>query len=397
MNKPTQHAGSIAQRARVTRLMTSLVLGLGVLPALVISTGRLLPQQISSAAPPSSVHALHEEAAGFQALQQGPQMDCLITPTRRVAPLTTRIGTLVGVTLHFHAICIMPPQPTHIVFAIDASESVGQESLSQTLESLSRLNQLVDIPREHVPIGAIVFDSEVRRSCPMDVNKDAFETCTRSVRSQGQSRIESGLDAASDLLESARSPDIRDPNEIVLLLTTGNSQNGCDAAKESAGRIHSRGQLLITAGIGPEENRHQVCLGQLASSNRYHDEEFKPDGIHQVFERIIDTERYPHGLFKKLVITDTLASEFILDPESTHRSWRQEGSNLVFDQNFMPSDGITISYAFRPQKLGTFDTPRRSNYRILDGWNRLHTGEFPVESIRVLDQLFLPFFTQPAQ
>ena len=297
--------------------------------------------------------------------------------------------------MHFRANCIMPPQPTHIAFAIDASESVGQESLSQTLESLTELNQLVDIPRAHVPIGAIVFDSEVRRSCPMDLKKGVLETCISSVRSQGQSRIESGLDAASELLKAARSPEIRVPNEIVLLLATGDSQNGCDAAHESAERLRSQGQLLITAGIGPEEDRHQVCLGQLASSKRYHYEEFEPDGIRQVFERIIDSEQVPHFSFKQLVITETLTNNFILDLESTDRRWHREGTSLIFDQNFMPIDGITLSYAVRPQKLGTFPMPLRSHYRIIESWNGVHTGEFPVESIRVLDQLFLPYFTQP--
>ena len=104
----------------------SLALGLIVLPELILATAWMLPTS-------ATVHGQRLEP------------ECEITATRKLSSHFVDLGETVAVTLFLQTRCYLPDDRTHVLFAIDASEQVGAEAISQTVASVNAIVDETDL------------------------------------------------------------------------------------------------------------------------------------------------------------------------------------------------------------------------------------------------------------
>ena len=365
-----RQAGS-STRLHRTRRTISAGLGLVVLPALILASAWMLP-------------------SSDPVLGQRLEPECTITATRKLSSHFVNLGESVAVTLFLQTRCYLPDDRTHVLIAIDASERVGAEAISQTVATVNTIadeTDLFDHPLDRA--GILVFNDKIQRTCAVGSDADALRNCLQAIEPKGESRLDIGITEAVTMLRSARALNTRlNPNEILFFLSDGRNQEGCQLAVDAAQQALSQGILVMTAGIG--EDPDEECGQQIASSARYAQANFESSFLVRILETWRQGSADRLSIPKQVTISERLPKFIRVDESSLGDGWTLEENVLSFKTGFIPREGHTLTFTLHPLRHGTYPTSLESTYRFRDNQNNQYEGSFPIDTVHVAATIFLP-------
>lgn len=322
---------------------------------------------------------------------------CETRAQRMLHPERVALGESVHVTLTFHADCWLPPDPLHLVFVVDASESMNGPKLDAAVEALHKLIRGLDLEADpNLRVGVVAFAEEVLIECDLSDDARTALACLDGLESGGSSRAERGLAAGMDMLRRGRALAPNQVlNELLVLASDGHLQGGCDAALDRTREIRAEGALLITLCAGSDCDR--ACMLGLASSERYAIELDQAALVLQWIQRFHETE--PRWIpLREITVTEILPTNMHVQVgrESPRASWNLATRELIWDTGFAPRSGLTFTFELVPLEIGLHPAGRVSTIEFRDILNRGGRWDLPIDSVQVLPefiQLHLPILS----
>ncbi|WP_437621957.1 VWA domain-containing protein [Sorangium sp. So ce1151] len=164
---------------------------------------------------------------------------------------------------------VMGTSPLSIVLAIDTSGSMDGQPLDSVISSVTRLLELVG-PNDKM--GIVTFSSTAQVVAPlMRINHEsmlALGSVVQSIRANGRTNIDDGLQAAASLLRDKDDPNHR----TILLLSDGQPNRGRQTQEELADIVRSLRPDIAVSTLGYGESHNEDILAALsdAGAGRYH-------------------------------------------------------------------------------------------------------------------------------
>jgi len=341
---------------------------------------------VADASADGGAGAIHRFRPGAEAPSATPTGDPPPTPTpsastcsmrgdKVVDPPSIVLGDTAVVTLTLAAEC---PDTTRaigadIVLAIDRSSSMSGPKLDAARAAARSFVVFLDV-RYH-RIGLVSFSSDATVNVPLTADAATVLDGLDRLAAGDQTSIAAGLDAAAGVLRE----DLRDQVlPVIILLSDG--QSDADAASNAARRAKREGVQLYTIALGADADAS--LLRSLASRPSWFFQARAPGELFPIYREIL---RFVHAsLAGNLVIEDLLAADIRYVPESASPPALVAGDQLRWGRSILAPNGITLTYAIQPQRVGLLPTSQNTvaHYTDADGVDR--TFVFPVPEILVV-------------
>lgn len=316
------------------------------------------------------------------AAAQPQESACVAQLTRRVNPETVTLGEEVTVTTVFKADCSKSSDPLHLVFALDVSGSMAGKPLTDTVSVLRTWtrNLLADqlvVTR----VGLLAFNDDVVRRCGLTRSVGVIDTCLDGLPVKGGSDVAKGITEAFTVLADGRGLAGLDAtaNEVMIVLSDGANNLGCDPVKAAAHQAKAQGVLMVTVCIGASCDAQ--CMREAASSARYHFVIDQSDAIAAMLQSLRTSMRGLRRLTLHEELTPNL--EFVAGSAVPAAVWDPAASRLTWDWS-IPSGAMTVAYRLRPLQVGTMPSGHASTASFTDQRLRTGTVSAPIGTITVL-------------
>lgn len=347
-------------------------------------------------------------AAGFS---------CSPSHDKRASPPVVLLGESASVTLHVSGECDPIAYPIHVVLVFDAFDRLGWstripcptcelggcrdaaeddrgEKMKGAAEKLIRGLRLAE--HEGISVGLVQVRDDERTVFPLSTDEKALLQAVDEMGTEGQGQTDEGIADALALLQRARKlPRVRQAVEIMVVLTDAVSDtpgDACRSSKRAATAAKADGVLIATVGICcPWDDK---CLVELASSPRYFFESSNAERVVGLVEqRRVERSKFS---IKLLAVDDVLPENMRYVPgsgEPAPKSISPNGRALSWEANFVPPEGITLTYAVEPLEVGFHPTNLAATAHLTDNRRARASLEFPVPSLLVLrpDRLPTPY------
>jgi len=238
--------------------------------------------------------------------------DCSVQPRRSVFPEPLLAGEAATVTLGLGVACPQSSSSLHLVLVLDSSASLSEEAARRITDSARRvLQQLVKVGSPPPRFGIVSFNHSARIRCPLTDDSARLDACLSHSRPSGGRAIERGLQTGLKALQAGHALRTRryTPIDVMILISSGHNDHGCDDAQRMARRVKDAGVLLITLGV--DRTGGATCLRTLASSLRYDFEDV--EDLLRIFEPIRYTVISSRRLLRRPIVEPS--ASYSLDPK----------------------------------------------------------------------------------
>lgn len=322
--------------------------------------------------------AIHSPAL---TLAQG--SSCEATLTRTVSPKTVTLGEEVTVTSVFTADCSKAATPLHVVFALDVSGSMAGKPLTDTVGVLRTWTRdLLADQTVATRVGLVAFNDEVVRRCGLTRSPGVIDTCLEDLPVKGGSDQSKGVVESLTVLADGRGlvgPDAT-ANEVMIVLSDGANNLGCDPVKSATRRAKGQGVLVVTVCIGDACDTQ--CMRECASSARYH---FDISQSAAIGEMLRNLRRFAKGL-RRLELNEDLAPnlEYVAASAAPAGAWDPATRRLSWELASVPAEPTTVIFRLRPLEVGTLPSGRASEASFTDLQGATGAVSAAIEPITVL-------------
>jgi Mg-chelatase subunit ChlD len=274
---------------------------------------------------------------------------CVITPTRQVAPLVVPESATLRVTTTLQVDCI-EDRPLHIVLLVDASEAMNGAPLDGARTALIAATRGMVLSSAArigvVSIGGRPEAGGAQIATYLTADSDRVVSSLRGLTATGPTCLTCGLEDAFIVLRAGRAA--RDPSElreVIILVSGGADQSGCEAVQSKAREIQAHNVLLVTACAGPA--CELGCLAE-AATPRF---AFRTDSWDYVSRLLSDLQSL-EGSFHPLQrasFVDQLSAGFAFN------GWtpgEPEGNRIDWVVEPWPVGGARFEYAVTAHQCG---------------------------------------------
>jgi hypothetical protein len=194
---------------------------------------------------------------------------------------------------------------------------------------------------------------------------------------------------ASRFGRNAAGLDGRTINSVMVIVTDGANNNGCQPVKQAAARAKRIGFLIATVGLGGSR-ADADCLRDIASSDQYFYEVRTTRQLIQSLEQF--RVSISQAALRTLYVVDVLPDSMAYIPGSASPPAEVSGDQktLEWDAGLVPSSGITFTFRIRPLKAGSHRTHSSAMAEYGDIQNLTGTVEFPVRLVSVMRSIWPP-------
>jgi Mg-chelatase subunit ChlD len=178
-----------------------------------------------------------------------------------------------------------------------------------------------------------------------------------------------------------------------VVLSDGQNNAGCQPVLQAAGQAKSQGILMMTVCVGSDCDA--ACMRQAASSARYFFQIDNAGGLATAFAKIRDEVLNVN--LKRLTVTDVLPPnmQYVTDSAQPAPNKGDPTTGFTWQANYVPRDGITITFKVRPLETGYHPTNVQAVGELLDNQNRSKDFDFPLPHVTVLQPFPLATVTLP--
>jgi Mg-chelatase subunit ChlD len=352
------------------RRFLSIGLAVSVLFGLGLALAPLLPASAS-------------REASIPQQRAGEESTCLAERNKVAAPNVLLLGEITNVTLTVKAVCAAEAFPLHIVLVLDASGSMaGQKNadLKKAIKNMIRDLRLEDFPQ--IQMGIVKFNTAATTLCQLTNDSGRLSACANKVDANGGTAIDRGIIEGLRVLTRGRPRGGGEVREIMVVLSDGGNNLGCSPVLQAASSAKGQGVLIMAVCVGNDCDA--ACMRQVASSPRYFYQVQDSGAIVQAFKKI--TEEALNINLKRLNITDLVPANMQYIDQSADPAPASGNplEGLVWKMNYVPKDGLTITYQLRPLEPGYHPTNVEANGELTDNQNRKKAFDFPVPYVMVL-------------
>lgn len=300
----------------------------------------------------------------------GADADGLPLSTRSVDPPRVALCEQARVETRVRAACA--PPPLSVVLNVDRSGSMYGQPIRDVMAAGHALLDALELPGSPDTRVALISHGDPAQ---VDVPFGADEVALRAgldrlaVASEAvPDNLPGAIDLARQLFEADRAGLGHAPVEVMVVLSDGGQTFAAPQVLAAAARARGAGLLVAAICV---QNRLASCptMAAIASRSELSFEVQGSDRLPQVFEavargaravaarEILLTERLPAGLG---YVAGSARPEAMVDPRAGTLSWRLQ---------FVPREGMTVSYAVAPRWTGRFELPA-PEARLSDPLNR---------------------------
>lgn len=320
---------------------------------------------------------------------------CMVDASQIARPRALLLGETTEVTLTARTLCTGFYLPLHIVLVVDPSTAMGSSlvrDLRDYLETLvTRLN-LKDNPGTKVAV--VVVDAEARTYAPLTNDMGRVMGAIGRIQAVGDTRMELGLrEGVREILRGRQTLTYTSwSNDMIVVLSDGSNATGCRAAEQAARDAKNHGILVAAACVG--RGCSHSCMQGIGSSRRYYFRWDDRSSLSDVFRRILNSD--VRITIRRLTIVETLPPnmryvEGSADPEPEAIS--PDGKSLRWGLNFVPSEGITLTYRIQPQAPGSHPTSLGAAVSFVDSQALGGQLNLPSPQVQVLAPVVVPTAT----
>jgi Mg-chelatase subunit ChlD len=327
---------------------------------------------------------VHEPRTGVPAPTPTPTTapPCTATGNKTAAPATVALNDLVTVTLSLEITCQGGSGPqADIVLILDRSSSMAGAGCSKLCEAQRAARSFVqglDLSRHRV--GLVSFSDSVTLDLALTGDGTAIATAIDAVRPAGNTNIAGALARASHHL---RTQGRAGALPVILMLTdgdpSGTEQAFVDAVREGR-RFGQLGGLAYAIGLGANVNAQ--LLSEVVGDGARYFYAPSPAELKPIYDRL--SESIDDIVATDVEIDDDMGPNVIYEAGSATGGPRVSPGNLLWDVGTVPTGGIRLTYAVRPQAAGVQATNAQAVARYsVDGVPQ--TFQFPVPTVNVID------------
>jgi Mg-chelatase subunit ChlD len=328
--------------------------------------------------------------------QRGEESTCVPEANKVAYPNVLLLGEETHITLTVKALCAAEAYPLHISLVMDSSGSMAGEknaSLKRAVKQLIRDLKLNDYPQ--IQVAVIKFSGAATTLCKLTNDEGRLISCANRIDANGGTAIDAGIRTGMRELVAGRprgsgAGAIR---EVMVVLSDGQNNAGCQPVMQAAGQAKSQGILMMTVCVGSDCDAS--CMRQAASSARYFFQIDNAGGLAAAFAKIRDEVLNIN--LKKMTITDVLPAnmQYVEDSAQPAPDKGDPTAGFTWQANYVPRDGLTITFKVRPLETGYHPTNVQAVGELLDNQNRSKDFEFPVPHVTVLQPFPLATVTNP--
>lgn len=284
----------------------------------------------------------------------------------------------------------------HIALVVDASSSITGATRAQVVKALTELvDRVLDRADGGARLLVVAFSSQATVLCELTDQASTAHACIAQLGAEDSSCISCGIRAAHDALARGRAlvPPGDGLKESVIVFTDGGDTVGCDAVTSAAAAAKDDRILVATVALSPGGD--VPCMRAAATSPRYF---FQARAASQLVN-VFDTLRRQLVIGKLQRITIRLRESPALrlsfaSPSATYDP--DDPRLLLWQQDWLPSDGLTISLRLSPFASGAMPVFERADGELLDDMGRAAPIAFEIPSIVVLPDALHPTATPSA-
>lgn len=203
------------------------------------------------------------------------------TPTMVLTTIPMLVPVLLPVVLWEN--CNPAKQQMDMVLIIDASSSMTGAKLSAAKDAAVTFLEAVSLPNDQV--GVVAFNEEATTVSELSGDRSVIEAAILGIASQPGTRIDRGLQRASEVLRIGARGGVHPM--VTILLTDGRQTEDPEQAQAEAHDLRDRGVRIYTIGLGQDVDA--AFLREIAGApSRYF---FAPDEseLTHIYEQIAAT------------------------------------------------------------------------------------------------------------
>lgn len=311
---------------------------------------------------------------------------CTVHTDKVAGPPVVGLGDTVGVTLTVRATCTYQPPPFHIVLVVEATDAMQGDTLRKTKAGLEELVKRLNLKNNPaMRVAVLRFNTRSTRLCGLTNDEARVQSCIRRAQGSGNADVAAGLRGGQKEMIAGRRLTKEDPysiNEVLILVAKDVAdEQQCRSTLSQARNLKSQGILLIT--VCADDHCRPRCLLEMASSPRYVFTLENIEHVYQVFDRI--RRDLINITLRQITVHDTLAPdmEFEAGSDLPPAATPIAPGELKWVQNYIPKDGVTLTYALRPTRLGRQPTSIEAAVVWTDNQNRGGRTLFPTTEVEV--------------
>jgi len=321
---------------------------------------------------------------------------CEANPNKEAFPNVLLLGETTTITLTFNAVCAGETTPLHLVFVLDESGSMQGEPINQlksAVKTIIRGLNLADNPTTLV--GIVAFQSVARTLCKLTNDEGRLLSCAGKLNASGGTAIDRGIIEGLKVLADGRKglgADVT-PNEVMIVVSDGQNNAGCDSVKSAARRAKGQGVLVITVCVGGGCDAQ--CMRECASSARYYFEVDSAGQLVNIFDKLRDT--VTQITLRRLTIVDTIPAnmEYIDDSSDPPAEVSSDKKTLTWEMQSVAKGGVVMTFKVRPLEVGYHPTNTEARAEFTDNQNRSGDAVFRVPYVTVFQPVQIPAPTEP--
>lgn len=318
---------------------------------------------------------------------------CRVETARDVDGVRVGVSETVGVTLTLYG-CVPRAFPIHVALVLDMD--ARSEVASDVRRMVDEMLEGLDLPNN--PLHRVTVASFGPRA-QLLVLLSNVEGRVRGALSRAErapsGEFARGVNYAMVALKRGRAEyapsDAIGIREVMIIVTPGWSERAeCAEASAAVGMAKSQGILVIA--VATQDDGNPVgCVRSLATTPRYFFSRQDVTLVGRIFLAIRKQFQNSFSGLVNLVITDTVAPAFDLEPATVNppaSATSPDGRTLRWQLPATithPAAAITVTYRLRPTALGLWPVSLGASAAFTDARAARGTVAFPPASVEVID------------
>ncbi|GIP00066.1 hypothetical protein J14TS5_51510 [Paenibacillus lautus] len=251
-------------------------------------------------------------------------------------------------------------KPNDIILIIDRSGSMaptyapnkGEDKMKNAKDAAKGFIDLVDFSKHRV--GIVDFASDVSFTS-LSSNPEELKSYVNNIRANGGTGTKAAIEKAQQLLSQHRP----DAQPVIVLMTDGEATEPSpndyarQVALEQAGSAKNEGVVFYTIALlqpdeDPQTSKPNQLMRAMATTSQHHHFVLGSVGLAEIYAAIV--EEIGLSSAYNVVVTDTVASEFEIVPDSYKDNIPQpevSGNTLTWKFNELKNDLLTFKYEIR--------------------------------------------------
>ena len=321
---------------------------------------------------------------------------CEANPGKEAYPNVLLLGETTTITLTFNAVCAGETNPLHLVFVLDESGSMQGDPINQLKQAVKTIIRGMALPdNPTTKIGIVAFQSTARTLCKLMNDEGRLLSCAGKLTANGGTQIDRGIIEALKVLADGRKGlgDDVEPNEVMIVVSDGQNNTGCDSVKSAARRARGQGVLVITVCVGGGCDAQ--CMRECASSARYFFEVDNAGQLVNIFDKLRDT--VTQVTLRRLTVVDTIPAnmELIDDSDDPPAEVSSDKKTLKWEFQSVAKDGVVLTFKLRPLEVGYHPTNTEAVAEFTDNQNKSGQSIFRVPYVTVFQPVQIPAPSEP--